>query len=92
MIIKNLSMITLGIIIGTVITAFILYPQIGNRYKMGVNTGYIQGGNTVIEFLAKHINNDTQGKQLVELNEFLHHKASTLSVIEINGVKTISVR
>jgi hypothetical protein len=92
MTIKNLLLITLGIAIGVVITAAIMFSQIKNRYTMGVNTGYIQGGLTVIEFITKNINNDTQGKKVTELNTFLHHKASTLSVIEINGVKTISVR
>jgi hypothetical protein len=89
---KNLTLITLGIIIGGIITAALMFSQIKNRYTIGVNTGYINGGNTVIEFLAKHINNDTQGKHLVELNEFLHHKDSSLSVIEIGGVKTIEIK
>jgi hypothetical protein len=68
---------------------------------MGVNMGYINGGNHVIEFLAKNINNnelgnelgnDTRKRKIVDLNTYLHHKVSTISVVEINGVKTITVR
>ena len=68
-------MVLLGILIGAVITAFILYPQIQNRYKIGFNTGYIQGGNIVIEFLSENIHNNIQDKTVKKLEGNLHHKA-----------------
>ncbi len=94
---KNGLFILLGCVLGGGIVATLMYPQIQNRYTMGVNTGYINGGNHIIDFLAKNINNqkssnEPQKRKVIDLNTYLHHKVSTISVLEIDGVKTISVK
>lgn len=90
--IKSLLILILGSLIGGGIVAIALFPQIENRYAMGVNTGYIQGGNDVIEFLDKHINNDIENRNLKNLETYLDHKISRISIVEIDGIKTVSIQ
>ncbi len=94
---KNGLFILLGCALGGGIVATLMYPQIQNRYTIGVNTGYINGGNHIIDFLAKNISNkessiETKKRKAIDLNTYLHHKASTISVVEIDGIKTINVK
>jgi hypothetical protein len=84
--------VLLGCVIGGGMVATIMYHQINNRYTMGFNTGFIHGGNKIIEFLDTHIENELTGKKVKVLNKYLDHKVSRISVLNINGVKTITIK
>ena len=91
MIIKNILLILLGALLGGALVARLMYHQIQNRYDIGVNTGFISGGHHVITFIKSQVKNDISNKISVDLGKYLDHKATRLSVVEINGIKTIVV-
>ncbi len=92
MTIKNISLLFLGALLGAAVVAGLLFHQIQNRYDIGVNSGFIAGGHHVITFLESHLKNDITSENSVDLGEYLDHKATRLSLVEINGVKTIIVK
>ena len=83
--------LTLGLcfVLGGLLAASILFHQIRNRYEMGYNTGYVQGGMDIVRFLDENISNDNRAATTFGI--FHDHKDARISIVEINGVKTVVV-
>ena len=89
-VLRDVAILVAGLFIGFTLATMFLYPQVQNRYKMGQNNGYISGAAHVMSFVAKSVAPNKKLKDKVtKTNEFLDHKASRLSVVEINGVRTL---
>ena len=88
---KKLFLIIIGFILGATVCAFILIPQIQNRYEIGRNQGQLDGGFAVIDFLNNNLKNDLS-EEVVDTDRYLDFKDARIFVIEINGIKTIQIR
>jgi len=89
--VKGFFLFLFGGVVGGFIVTTLTFYQISTRYMMGVNTGYIHGGNTIIQFLEKHIINENTTKEVTVSSVFLDHKSSRITVIDIDGIKTIRI-
>jgi len=90
--IEKFYLLLFGALVGAIITASLMYYQIQNRYDIGVNSGFIAGGQRIITFLKLHVKNEEAAKNSIALGKHLDHKATRLSVVEIDGIKTIIVK
>jgi len=87
---KQLLVAFIGFIIGTILTGSFLYQFIDSQKNQGYNTGYLDGGFSIITFLDKNIQNNLDS-QITDLEVYHRHKYVGISVVEINGVKTIQI-
>lgn len=90
---KKIRLIIITIIsfvLGGIIAILVLYPQIQNRYKIGHNAGRLDGGFEVINFLEENVQNNT-AKEKVDLEKYLDFKDARISIVEIDGIKTIII-
>lgn len=89
---KNIFIAIIFCLIGGVLASLILIPQIKNRYEMGYNNGYTTGKFEVMNFLKENVKN-TQftSEEIKAYYQYLSVKYASISVVEINGVKTIIV-
>lgn len=78
-------------ILGVLAASLVLWPQINNRYVIGHNAGKLDGGFEVVNFLKKNVQNSDM-ERAIELNKSLGVKYVSISVVEINGVKTVVVK
>ncbi|MCH4897132.1 hypothetical protein E0494_10540 [Marinilabiliaceae bacterium JC040] len=89
---KKLTIILclISFICGIVLTSFILYYQIQNRYIIGKNCGKLEGEYRVLKFLKENISNDST-LNIKQTDKNLSIKCSSISIIEINGIQTIKI-
>ena len=87
---KQLLVAFIGFMIGTILTGLFLYQFISSQKNQGYNTGYLVGGFSVIKFLDKNIQNNLNS-QITDLGIYHQHKYVSISIVEINGVKTIQI-
>ena len=87
---KSYKQLLVGFILGTILTGSFLYQFISNQRNQGYNTDYLAGGFSIIKFLDKNIQNDLDN-QITDLERYHQHKYVSISVVEINGVKTIQI-
>jgi hypothetical protein len=87
---KTIGLIFAGVFLGFTFATAILFPQIQNREAMGRNHGFTNGAFHVIRFLSKNLKSN-KGKAGQETGQFLDLKATRLTVVKINGIKTIRV-
>ena len=78
-------------LLGGTLASGILFARIHNMYKVGYNSGKIDGGLEVTEFLKEGIQNDTTNKNVVETEKYLPVKHKGISIVEIDGVKTVEI-
>ena len=89
---KNIIIVLFSFLIGSIITSFLFYSFIENQRNAGYNNGYITGKFEVLNFLKENIQNTKFSKEEIKvLNQQLSVKYASISVVEINGIKTIII-
>lgn len=88
---KTIITSIIAFILGAVLASLVLLPQIENRYTIGHNQGFLDGGFEVIHFLNENIQNANEDKA-IDLNKHFPFKCTSISVVEINGVKTVIIK
>ena len=88
---KKYVAIVLAFILGAGVSTMLLFHQIQNRYDMGFNAGHSSGVFKVIHFLDENIENDSS-KEIIDLGKHINYKYKRISIIEIDGVKTVTIR
>ncbi|MGZ2369464.1 hypothetical protein ACXR6G_06730 [Ancylomarina sp. YFZ004] len=81
----------IAFVLGGALASLILLPQIENRYTIGHNQGFLDGGFEVIGFLDENLQNTNEDKA-IDLNKHLSFKYISISLVKINGVKTIIIK
>jgi len=87
---NKLLFIFIGLIIGSLLTGLFLYKYIESQKQQGYNTGYLDGVFSIVTFLDKNIQNNLDS-QITDLEVDYRYKYVGISVVEINGVKTIQI-
>lgn len=76
-------------VFGACISGLFLWNQIENRYKIGHNAGILEGKFQMMDFLKKNVQNTSENTK--ELDIHFQVKYADISVIEINGIKTVII-
>ena len=88
---KTILTAVIFFLLGGTLATLVLFDRIQNMYKAGYNSGKIDGGFEVIEFLKEGIQNDITNKNVVETEKYLPVKYKGISIVEIDGVKTVEI-
>ncbi len=88
----KLLFITIGIIIGSIVTGLLMNEYISSQRAQGYNDGSLDASVKIYDFLKENVKNDTLSKKAIELNKRFTFKYFTLSVVEINGVRTVQAK
>ncbi|WP_343565204.1 hypothetical protein [Kiloniella sp. b19] len=70
-----------GLTFGGILTTFVLWHQIDNRYAMGFNAGEIKGNSDVIAFMKDHLNANPLSAKYYDYKNY-HIEAVKLKNIE----------
>lgn len=87
---NSILLILISFALGGTLVGFSMFSQIENRYEIGKNQGYLTGATDVFKFIQKNVKNNESN--IKELGYFFDLKASRISVVEINGVKTLIIK
>jgi len=82
----------IGLIVGSILTGLFLSQYISNQREQAHYKGTLNGKIELWEFLDKNIQNNSLNIELKETGKYYDFKDIRLSIVEINGVKTIQCR
>jgi len=81
----------LSFITGVIFSVVFLHSYINSQRNQGRHEGALNGKREVLDFLAENITNTTTNKEVKKLDQYYNFKDYGISIIEINGVKTLKI-